>query len=108
MTPPEAAMWLRLRRREPGRPAFRRQHAIGPFILDFYCPALKLAVEVDGQTHFAEDDVERDARRTAWLNAQNIDVVRVLAVDVLRNADETAEYISRIVADRLASRSHIP
>ncbi len=53
MTPPEAAIWLRLRERMPGRLTFRRQHAIGPYILDFYCAALNLAVEVDGSTHYA-------------------------------------------------------
>jgi very-short-patch-repair endonuclease len=104
MTPPETAIWLRLRPRKPGRPNFRRQHAIGPFILDFYCAALKLAVEIDGEIHFLDDNPERDARRTAWLNAQGIEVVRISARDVLRNADEAAEYIWQMVTTRLASR----
>ena len=108
MTPPEAAIWLRLRRRLPGRPNFRRQHAVGPFILDFYCAVLKLAVEIDGQIHFADDNPERDARRTAWLKAQGVEVLRIPATTVLRNADEAAEYIWQAVATRLANPPHIP
>ena len=101
-------MWLRLRQRLSGRPSFRRQHAVGPFILDFYCAVLKLAVEIDGQIHFADDNPERDARRTAWLNAQGIEVLRIPATAVLRNADEAAEYIWHAVATRLANPPHIP
>ncbi|MFJ6023357.1 endonuclease domain-containing protein [Brevundimonas sp. NPDC092305] len=41
MTPPEAALWSRLRGREPGRPSIRRQHPIGPYILDLYCATLR-------------------------------------------------------------------
>jgi very-short-patch-repair endonuclease len=108
MTPPEAAIWLRLRQRKPGRRTFRRQHAIGPYILDFYCAALNLAVEVDGSTHYAEQAVEHDARRTAWLATQGIEVIRILASDVLRNADTAAEYIWHAAAARLASRAQIP
>ncbi len=108
MTPPEAALWLRLRQRKPGRPTFRRQHALGPYILDFYCAGLKLAVEVDGSTHYAEQAVEHDARRTAWLATQGITVIRILASDVLRDADAAAEYICQVAATRLASRAQIP
>ncbi len=108
MTPPEAAIWLRLRQRITGRPNFRRQHAIGPFILDFYCATLKLAVEIDGQTHLADDQQERDARRTAWLNSHGIEVLRIPAATVLRNADEAAEHIWQVVTARLANQPHIP
>jgi len=107
MTPPETAIWLRLRRRSPDRPSFRRQHAIGPFILDFYCSALKLAVEIDGRIHLDEDQAEHDARRTAWLNTQGIEVLRIPAATVLQNADEAAEYIWQAVSTRMANRPHI-
>jgi very-short-patch-repair endonuclease len=55
MTPPEAALWSRLRGREPGRPSIRRQHPIGPYILDFYCATLSLAIEIDGEVHSTGD-----------------------------------------------------
>lgn len=79
MTRPEKTLWYLLRRNSLGW-HFRRQHPIGPYILDFYCAALKLCVEVDGPVH--DDQVERDARRTAWLNNEGIIVMRFSADDV--------------------------
>jgi len=100
MTPPETAIWPRLRSRQPGRPNFRRQHTIGPYILDFYCALLKLAVEIDGQIHDLGNNPVHDTRRTAWLNTQGIEVIRFAAIDVLRNADEIAEDIWLIARKR--------
>jgi very-short-patch-repair endonuclease len=53
---------------------FRRQHPIGPFVLDFYCAAAKLCVEVDGPMH--GERAEYDRRRTAWLSKEGIRVLR--------------------------------
>jgi very-short-patch-repair endonuclease len=108
MSPPEAAIWLRIRQRVPGRPTFRRQHAIGPFILDFYCASRKLAVEVDGGGHFDQAQAEHDRRRTVWLNGRGVRVVRLLASDVLRDADEAAETIWRHARGDLASEDEVP
>ncbi len=101
LTPPEAALWARLRRRQPDRPAFRRQHPLGPFILDFYCAKARLAVEVDGFVHETADYPERDIRRTAWLKAQGIDVLRIPAAEVFRDADKVASRIWTLVWTRL-------
>ena len=51
LSAPEARLWSRLRERAPGRPVFRRQHPIGPYVLDFYCAKARLAVEIDGASH---------------------------------------------------------
>jgi len=51
MSVPEARLWNRLRWREPGKPIFRRQHPIGPYVVDFYCAKANLAVEIDGMSH---------------------------------------------------------
>jgi very-short-patch-repair endonuclease len=48
LSPPEARLRSRLRARSPGAPAFRRQHPIGPYVLDFYCAKARFAVEIDG------------------------------------------------------------
>src|SRR5438067_9351885 len=50
MSPPEVRLWALLRR-SPNGIGFRRQHPIGPYVADFYCPAAKLAIEIDGRTH---------------------------------------------------------
>jgi very-short-patch-repair endonuclease len=100
MTPPEVLLWVRLRRREPNSPIFRRQHAIGSYILDFFCPAASLAVEVDGSSHGHGDQPLHDERRDAWLRHQGIEVVRIAAVSVLRDPDWTADGIRRLAAER--------
>jgi very-short-patch-repair endonuclease len=73
LTQPEQALWSLLRRDLQGL-HFRRQHALGPYILDFYCASAKLCVEIDGPIH--NDQVQHDARRTAWLITKRIRVIR--------------------------------
>ncbi len=101
LSPPEATLWVRLRPRLPGRPSFRRQHPIGPYILDFYCATLRLAVEIDGQGHDMGNAPAHDIRRTDWLHGQGISVIRVPAIDVLRNPDEAAENLWAAVRARM-------
>jgi len=80
MTEPEVMLWSRLRRRSPDKPTFRRQHPFGSIIiLDFYCPSARLALEVDGATHWDEGAQRRDAARDHWLRAQGVTVMRVPA-----------------------------
>jgi len=67
MTLPEVILWTALRGGGPNHPAFRRQHPIGPYVLDFYCAKARLCVEVDGGSHSMGDQPRRDARRDAFL-----------------------------------------
>jgi very-short-patch-repair endonuclease len=97
MSLPEALLW-RLLRRTPNGIAFRRQHPIGPFVLDFYCPSAKLAIEVDGAAHDFEDRPERDERRTEWLRTHGINMLRIPAREVLRDPDEVADAVIRLCA----------
>ena len=87
LTPPEARLWACLKGGKLAGLKFRQQHPVGPYILDFYCPAAKLAIEVDGGTHDAEGQALRDARRTVWLGTQGIEVVRFTALSVKDNLD---------------------
>ena len=80
LTPAEQRLWARLRDQQLGGYKFRRQHPIGPFIVDFYCAACRLIVEVDGDTHATQ--VEYDAARTTWLEQYGCRVVRVTNVEV--------------------------
>jgi very-short-patch-repair endonuclease len=73
MTQPEKTLWSLLRRNQRGL-HFRRQHPLGPFILDFYCASAKLCVEIDGPVH--ADRRDEDERRTAWLTTEGIKVLR--------------------------------
>ncbi len=79
MTDPEVMLWSRLRGRGPDKPTFRRQHPFARVILDFYCPAARLAVEVDGATHGDEQGQAKDEARDRWLTGQDIEVLHVPA-----------------------------
>jgi very-short-patch-repair endonuclease len=76
-------------------PVFRRQHAIGPYVLDFYCAKARLAVEIDGLSHDLGDRPERDSRRDAWLRGQGIIVMRIPAVEIGSRIDDVVDGIVR-------------
>ena len=81
-TPAERLLWGILQHSNLGGYKFRRQHSVGPYILDFYCPAAGLAIELDGDSHFTDDAVAYDQERTAYLNSLQITVLRFLNTDV--------------------------
>ncbi|WP_201739169.1 endonuclease domain-containing protein [Flavisphingopyxis soli] len=90
---PETTLWVRLRARPAGF-KFRRQHPCGPYVLDFYCAAAKLGIEVDGVAHDMGDRPERDARRELVLNQQGIEIMRIRAGDIVRDVDAAVEAIA--------------
>jgi len=97
---PEVRLWSRLRERAPGRPIFRRQHPIGAYVLDFYCPQAKLAIEIDGLIDDVAGRPERDERRDAWLTQQGVTVIRIPAIELTAALDEAADAIVRMAADQ--------
>ena len=78
---------MALRHKTSSHLKFRRQHPIGPFILDFYCDQARLAVEVDGEGHGFGDRFNRDERRDAWCERRSIRTLRIPAVEVRDNLD---------------------
>ena len=100
MTPPEARLWVCLRGKRLAGLKFRRQHPIGPYVLDFYCAVAKLAVEVDGRSHEHPERIAHDARRTAWLREQGVRVVRLAAEDVRVHLDGVVDFIKRTAQER--------
>jgi len=87
MTRPELILWLSIKGRKVDGLHFRRQHPIGPYVLDFYCHAAALCVEVDGESHSMGDRPERDERRDAWLAARGIRTLRIDAHTIFEDAD---------------------
>ncbi len=75
-TATESLLWECLRDRQVGGLKFRRQYSVGVYILDFYCSASRLAVELDGESHASAEAQEYDAERTEFLAALNIRVIR--------------------------------
>ena len=99
MSLPEVKLWLILRTR-PNGIRFRRQHPVGPYVLDFYCPEAKLAVEIDGIVHDMGDRPARDDVRCEWLAGQGIETIRIAAKDVLIDAESVADGLVRMVLSR--------
>ena len=104
MTGPETQLWSRLRARQLQGLKFRRQHGIGPYIVDFYCPEQSLVIEVDGDSHVDADQVVKDRQREQYLQSLGLRVIRYINDDILKNLDGVLEDL----AERLPSRSTPP
>ncbi len=92
MTDAEKKLWQHIRYGQLDGAHFRRQHAVGPFIVDFFCAPSKLVIEVDGDTH--AECTEYDIERTHWLNEQkDYRVIRFTNDEVFRNVETVLEKI---------------
>jgi very-short-patch-repair endonuclease len=87
LTAPEARLWRCLKGGKLEGFKFRRQHPLGPYILDFYCMAAKVAIEVDGAVHETPERMLHDRRRTAWLEEQGVRVLRYPALSIRDNLE---------------------
>ena len=94
LTPEEAILWNRLKNSNLGY-KFRRQHGIGNFIADFYCPIKKLVIELDGSQHL--DNEKYDEERTEYFENLGIKVVRFWNSDVTQNIDGVVIKIREIL-----------
>jgi very-short-patch-repair endonuclease len=101
LTEPEVMLWSSLKGRGRGRPVFRRQVACGSIILDFYCPSARLAVEIDGSTHWSEEKRAKDAARDAWLAGKGIEVLRLEASWVYRDLSASADAVLLRAEERI-------
>jgi very-short-patch-repair endonuclease len=95
LTPAEAKLWSLISNSRLSGRKFRRQHSVGPYILDFYCPAERLCIELDGNVHFMDKGYERDEARTEFLKAMNIKVIRFENKDVFENTEGVLEEIRK-------------
>ena len=102
MTLPEVLLWKVLRA-DCGGFKFRRQHPIGPYVLDFFCASTRLAIEVDGAAHDMGRNPERDARRDAWLLGQGVRVLRIPASEVLKDVEAAKSFILSSCTEPLPS-----
>ena len=92
MTLPEGLLWQVLRKRPDGL-KFRRQHPLAPYIVDFYCPAARLVIEIDGESHGMDGRPEHDARRDRWLREQGFKVLRFAVGDVFHDIESVVAKI---------------
>ena len=92
-TDSERLLWSRIRADQLGA-RFRRQYQLGPYVADFYCPALKLAIEVDGGQHYEQEGIESDRIREAYLNKRGIKLLRFNNLDVIEQLDAVVQAIA--------------
>ncbi len=94
-TDAESLLWLHLKGRRLAGKKFRRQHPIGPFVADFVCAEAKLVVEIDGGQHAAQNERQKDARRSEYMEALGYRVLRFWNNEVLNETDAVLEVIRR-------------
>lgn len=87
-TPAEAALWEAIRLKKLDGFRFRNQHAIGAYIVDFYCHEAKLAVEVDGEYHLDPNQKEYDEERTKLIESSGVKILRFTNHEVLNDLEE--------------------
>lgn len=98
-TDAERKLWSLLRNRQVADAKFRRQFPFSGYILDYYSPEYKLAIEADGGQHYLETGLAKDERRTQALAKAGIKVIRFSDREILNNIEEVAEVIYRTLRD---------
>jgi len=95
MSASEQVLWNCIRKRQLGH-EFKRQVPVGPYVLDFYCPAASLCVEVDGEHHALR--VAADAARDAWLKRRGVETIRLPSLDLFEQSTATNRWLNLIQA----------
>ena len=107
-TPAEKVLWTILRDRRLGQLKFRRQSAIGIFVADFYCHALKLIVELDGEVHDDPKQVKHDANRDVYLRSLGCTVLRFPNSEIFENRESVLVRILEAANHLQDSSSPLP
>ena len=98
-TDAEIALWKLLRNRHLDGVKFRRQHEFGPYVLDFYCPAFRLAIEADGSQHSDPEALIADEKRRAYLQTRGLRLVRFTDTEILTDGTNVLERIYQLLEE---------
>jgi very-short-patch-repair endonuclease len=94
----EIIIWSRLKNRQIRDCKFRRQYGVGNYVVDFYCPRFKLAIEIDGDSHFDSDGSEKyDVCRQKFIEDQGIIFLRFTNTDIYKKIDIVLDKIDETV-----------
>jgi very-short-patch-repair endonuclease len=93
MPPTEVLLWSKLKGKQMLGCKFKRQYGVGPYIVDFYCPELRLAIELDGDSHFLDGAEARDLVRQRFIESFDIKFLRFQNVEVTTNLEGVLETI---------------
>ncbi|MBU0486357.1 MAG: endonuclease domain-containing protein [Bacteroidetes bacterium] len=100
MTPAERVLWNVLKEKGLKGRKFRRQHSIGNYVADFYCPSEKLVVELDGQHHYIPEGIENDKIRDQDITVLGIQVLRFENKEVLESLTEVLKKIKATFSEK--------
>jgi len=100
MTKAEVILWSKLKGRNLLGYKFRRQHGIGDYIVDFYCPELNLAVEIDGESHYTPKGQAHDEQRQNYLSNLDINTLRFTNPQIKKNLDGVIKKIISFVQQK--------
>ena len=100
LTLPEVILWYYLKGRGLCGYKFRRQYGIGRYIVDFYCPRLKLVIELDGSQHYSEEGLAYDKERDAFIATLGIKIIRIPNNELLNNKHGVLEYLEKTILRR--------
>ena len=101
MTAAERILWSRIRKKQLHGVQFYRQKPIGPYIVDFYAPAAKIVIEVDGSQHADPDHYVKDKERDRCLAEAGLLVMRFDNAEVLHETESVVERIFEVILNRL-------
>ena len=96
-TSAEAVLWTKLKNKQIEGLKFRRQHSIGNYVVDFYCPQLNLGIELDGEFHASYQDIIRDEKRDKFLLDLGIRILRFENKIVFEKPEEIIIQIKNIL-----------
>jgi very-short-patch-repair endonuclease len=99
MNKSEIILWSKIKNDRLGY-RFRRQHGIGNYIVDFYCPKLKLVIEIDGVTHLDESVYDNDVVRQKYLESLGLKVIRFTSTEILLNIQEVLKTLFIVCKQR--------
>jgi len=93
----EIILWSKLKGNQLKDYKFRRQHSIGKFVVDFFCPKLKLVIEVDGNSHFLDKKSEQDYERQKYIESQGIRFLRFTNTDIYQNMNDVLTTVEKYI-----------
>jgi very-short-patch-repair endonuclease len=102
LTPEERLLWSRLRHKRILGIRFWRQYSVGRYVLDFYAPAIRLAIELDGMHHMEHSTQEYDNQRNEYITSADITVIRFQNKEILHNMNHVIVQITRVAATILS------
>ena len=92
----EKILWSKIRNQQLGV-KFRRQHGIGKYIVDFYCPDFQLVIELDGDSHYQSGAQEYDSVRDKFMRAEGLRILRFTNIEVINNLNEVVLAICAVM-----------